>query len=213
MSDQATSAGQQVPAQVLRQVCDSVIDNLGERSLRLLFAQSGLQQYYNGGALPPDDDTPSLTIAELSHLFATAFRIFGERGMRPILLRAGRTSLKHFRETNKTLAALAGAAFKVLTTDAKIKLVLARSVKIAEELLHAPHRTYDTDAGFFVEISACPYCAGSKADQPICFFPLGFYGEAIRWATGATYAVEEVECIAQGGKHCLIRIGRQPEAV
>ena len=213
MSDRATPAGQQVPSQVLRQVCDSVIDNLGERSLRMLFAQSGLQHYYNGGALPPDDDTPSMTVAELSHLFATAFRIFGERGMRPILLRAGRTSLKHFRESNKTLTALAGAAFKVLPTDAKIKLVLSRSAKIAEELLHAPHRTYDTDAGFFVEISACPYCAGSQAEQPICFFPLGFYGEAIRWATGATYPVEEVECIAQGGKHCLIRIGRQPEAV
>ncbi len=202
---------QQVPSQVIRQVCDSIIDNLGEKSLRLLFAQSGLQRYYSGGALPPSDDSPSATVDELSHLFATAFRIFGDKGVKPILLRAGRNSLKHFRETNKTLSTLAGAAFKVLPTDAKIKLVLARSAKIAEELLHAPHRTYDNDQGFFVEIGSCPYCAGNQSDHGICYFPVGFYGEALRWATGETYPVDEVECIAAGAPLCRIRVGRSPE--
>ena len=202
---------QQVPSQVIRQVCDSIIDNLGEKSLRLLFAQSGLQRFYSGGELPPDDDSPSATVDELSHLFATAFRIFGDRGVKPILLRAGRNSLKHFRDTNKALSALAGAAFKLLPTDAKIKLVLSRSAKIAEELLHAPHRTYDDADGFYVEIDACPYCAGNQSDHGICYFPIGFYGEALRWATSETYPVDEVECIAAGAPHCRIRIGRQPE--
>ena len=201
---------QQVPSQVIRQVCDSIIDNLGEKSLRLLFAQSGLQRFYSGGELPPDDDTPSATVDELSHLFATSFRIFGDKGIKPILLRAGRNSLKHFRESNKTLAALAGAAFKVLPTDAKIKLVLSRSAKIAEELLHAPHRTYDDEQGFYVEIGSCPYCAGNQADHGICYFPIGFYGEALRWATGETYPVDEIECIAAGASHCRIRVGRAP---
>src|SRR5436190_496620 len=200
----------QVPSSVIRLVCDSIIDNLGEKSLRLLFNQSGLQKYYTGGELPPADDTPSATVDELSHLFATSIRIFGAKGVKPILLRAGRGSLQHFRETNKTLATLAGAAFKVLPTDAKIKLVLARSAKIAEELLHAPHRTYDNAEGFFVEISNCPYCAGNQADHALCYFPLGFYSEALRWATGATYPIEEVECIAAGGQVCRFRIGRAP---
>ena len=44
---------QQVPSSVIRLVCDSIIDNLGEKSLRLLFNQSGLQKYYSGGELPP----------------------------------------------------------------------------------------------------------------------------------------------------------------
>src|SRR5262245_52091803 len=201
---------QQVPSQVIRQVCDSIIDNLGEKSLRLLFAQSGLQRFYSGGELPPDDDSPSATVDELSHLFATAFRIFGDRGVKPILLRAGRGSLQHFRESNKTLSTLAGAAFKVLPTDAKIKLVLSRSAKIAEELLHAPHRTYDTEEGYFVEISGCPYRAGTTADHGICYFPQGFYAESMRWATGNTYPIDEPECIAAGGQVCRFRIGREP---
>jgi hypothetical protein len=203
-------ASQQVPSSVIRLVCDSIIDNLGEKSLRLLFNQSGLQKYYSGGELPPADDTPSATVEELSHLFATSIKIFGAKGVRPILLRAGRGSLQHFREHNKTLATLAGAAFKVLPTDAKIKLVLSRSAKIAEELLHAPHRTYDTDEAYFVEISGCPYCAGTTADQAICYFPQGFYAEAMRWATGNNYPIEEAECIAAGGQVCRFRIGREP---
>lgn len=201
---------QQVPSLVIRQVCDSIVDNLGAKSLRLLFAQSGLQRFYSGGELPPADDTPSATVDELSHLFATTFRIFGDKGVKPILLRTGRNSLKHFRESNKALSALAGAAFKVLPTDAKIKLVLSRSAKVAEELLHAPHTTYDNAEGFFVEISSCPYCAGNQADHGICYFPIGFYSEALRWATGDTYPVDEVECMAAGGKVCRIRIGRAP---
>ena len=201
---------ERVPSSVIRLVCDSIIDNLGEKSLRLLFNQSGLQKYYSGGELPPADDTPSATVEELSHLFATSFKIFGAKGVRPILLRAGRNSLQHFREHNKALATLAGAAFKVLPTDAKIKLVLSRSAKIAEDLLHAPHRTYDTPEGYFVEISDCPYCAGTTADQGVCFFPQGFYAEAMRWATGNNYPVEETECIAAGGQVCRFRIGREP---
>src|SRR6185436_20162580 len=94
---------QQVPSSVIRLVCDSIIDNLGEKSLRMLFNQSGLQRYYSGGELPPADDSPSATVAELSHLFATSFRIFGDKGMKPILLRVGRNTLRHFRDTNKTM--------------------------------------------------------------------------------------------------------------
>jgi predicted hydrocarbon binding protein len=200
----------QVPSSIIRLVCESIIDNLGEKSLRMLFNQSGLQQYYSGGQLPPADDSPSATLDELSHLFATSFRIFGDKGVKPILLRVGRNSLHHFRETNKALAALAGAAFKVLPTDAKIKLVLTRSAKVAEESLHVPHRTYDTDEGYFVEISNCPYCAGITAEHGICYLPVGFYGEAMRWATGNNYPVEETECVAAGGQICRFRIRREP---
>jgi hypothetical protein len=199
----------QVPSMVLRLFCDSVIDNLGEKSLRLLFTQAGLQRYYNGGALPPADESPSATVDELSKLFVTSFTIFGEKGVKPILLRAGRGMLQNFREHNKTLAALAGAAFRVLPTDAKIKLILSRSAKIGEEMLQAPHQIYDTPEGYFVTIAACPYCAGMQTDHGVCYFPVGYYSEAVRWATGKTHAVEQIECIAAGGELCRFRISRE----
>ncbi|GAB4215293.1 MAG: hypothetical protein OHK0022_55000 [Roseiflexaceae bacterium] len=202
---------ERIPSLVLREVCESVIDNLGEKNLRLLFTQAGLQGLYQG-ELPPADDTPSISVGEFSQLFAATHRIFGARGMKPILLRSGRTSAEHFRQTNKTLMALTGAAFKVLPTDAKIKLMLSRAAKLGEEMLHTPHRFYDTPEAYVIEISACPYCAGSHAEHGICFFPVGFYGDMLRWATGTAYTINETECIATGGAVCRFEIGRVPRA-
>ncbi len=205
------SREQPIPSSMLRLFCDSVIDNLGEKSLRLLFTQAGLQQHYNG-KLPPADESPSITSDQLARLLATGFRIFGDKGVRPILLRVGRNSALHFRETNKTLAALAGAAFKVLPTDAKIKLALSRAAKISEEQLHMPHRVYDTPEGYFVDISDSIYCEGVTSDHAVCYLPVGFYGELLRWATSQTYPVEEIACRAKGDAMCTFRIGRKPIA-
>lgn len=204
-----TTREQPIPSSILRLFCDSVIDNLGEKSLKLLFTQAGLQHAYNG-QLPPADDSPSITADELAKLLATGFRIFGDRGIKPILLRAGRNAALHFREHNRTLAALAGAAFKVLPADAKVKLVLSRSAKVSEEQLHMPHRTFDSSEGYFVELRDSIYCEGVTADHAVCYLPQAFYVELLRWATGATYQVNEVQCRAKGDEVCLFRIGRQP---
>lgn len=200
---------QPIPSSMLRLFCDSVIDNLGEKSLRLLFTQSGLQHAYST-ELPPADDSPSITAHELSRLLATGFRIFGDKGVKPILLRVGRNAALHFRETNRTLSALAGAAFKVLPTDAKIKLVLSRSAKLSEEQLHMSHRVYDTPEGFFVEIRDSIFCEGVSADHGVCYLPQAFYVEILRWATGATYAVTETACRAKGDPLCTFQISREP---
>lgn len=204
---------ERLPSAVLRLVCDSIIDNLGEKSLRMLMTHAGLQAYYRDGVLPPEDTTPSVTIAEFRRIFAVMFDVFGERGIKPILLRAGRYHLQHFRQTNKTMSVLAGAAFKVLPTEAKIKLVLSRSVSVAEGLFHAPHRFYDTPEAYYVEILDCPYCSDLHAQHGICFAAQGFYTEAVAWATGNQYEVEEVECFAAGDSRCLFRISREPKPV
>ena len=200
---------QPIPSSMLRLFCDSVIDNLGEKSLRLLFTQSGLQHAYST-TLPPADDSPSINAQELARLLATGFRVFGDKGVKPILLRVGRNAALHFRETNKTLSALAGAAFKVLPTDAKIKLVLSRSAKMSEDQLHMPHRVYDTPAGYFVEIRDSIFCEGMTAEHGVCYLPQAFYGEILRWATGAAYTVDETECRAKGDAVCTFRISRNP---
>jgi len=201
---------QQLPSMVLRLVCDSIIDNLGEKSLRLLMTQSGLQAYYQDGKLPPADNSPSITLPEFSRLFTTMFGIFGDRGIKPILLRAGRYNLRHFRETNKTLATLAGAAFKVLPTDAKIKLVLSRSVKAAEELLQVDHSFSETPDGYLIEIKDSPYCVGIESDHGVCYVAQGFYSEAVTWATNQQHHVEEINCRARGDDCCRILISREP---
>lgn len=200
---------QPIPSSMLRLFCDSVIDNLGEKSLKLLFTQAGLQRAYSD-QLPPADDSPSISADELAKLLATGFTIFGDRGIKPILLRAGRNAALHFREHNRTLSALAGATFKLIPADAKVKLVLSRSAKMSEEQLHMPHRTYDSREGYFVELQNSIYCEGVTADHGVCYLPQAFYVEILRWATGAIYQVNEVQCRAKGDPLCLFQISREP---
>jgi hypothetical protein len=197
---------QRVPSSIMRAVCDSIVENLGEKSLRLLFKQASLDAYYADGKLPPNDETPSATRDEFARLFTVGFQIFGDRGIKPILLRAGRQGLHLFREHNKTLALLAGAAFKVLPLDAKIKLVLSRSAKAAEDAIFAPHRTGELPGGYWVEIDDSPYCVGISAGHGVCYVPVGFYGEALKWATGRTYEVAETLCRAKGDTYCRFEI-------
>ncbi|KAB8143782.1 hypothetical protein F8S13_07695 [Chloroflexia bacterium SDU3-3] len=201
---------QPIPSSMLRLFCDSVIDNLGEKTLRLLFTQAGLPHVY-GGQLPPIDDSPSITANQLAALMATGFRVLGDKGFRPILMRVGRSTASHFREHNRALAALAGAAFRLLPSEAKVKLVLSRTAKMSQEQLHMPHRTYDSAEGYFVEIEESIYCEGISTDHAVCYLPQSFYVEILRWATGSTYLVEEVQCRAKGDGRCLFRVSREPQ--
>ena len=202
-----------IPSHLLRILCESIIENLGQRSLRLLFARAGIEGRYKDDQLPPNDDTPSITTTQFGKVFNTAFEIFGDKGVKPILMRAGREGIHHLRQHNKTLDVLAGAAFKILPTDAKIKLLLGRIAKVGQEQLHVPHRFYDTPEGYFIEIDNSPFCAGlSGFDHGICYVPLSIYAEGMRWATGRSYAVEEIECHAMGNEKCRFRVSREPIA-
>lgn len=202
-----------IPSHLLRLVCESIIENLGQRSLRLLFARAGIEGRYKDDQLPPADDSPAITVEQFGSVFTNAFAIFGDKGIKPILLRVGREGIHYLRQHNKTLDVLAGAAFKILPTDAKIKLLLGRIAKVGEEQLHVPHRFYDTPAGFYIEIKDSPFCAGLHGyDHGVCYVPQSIYAEGMHWATGKNYAVAEVECRAMGHEKCLFQISREPLA-
>lgn len=199
-----------IPSHLLRIVCESIIENLGQRSLRLLFARAGIEGRYKDDQLPPDDDSPSITTDQFAKVFTNAFEIFGDKGIKPILMRVGREGIHHLREHNKALDVLAGAAFKILPTDAKAKLLLGRVAKVGNEQLHVPHRFYDTPEGYFIEIHDSPFCAGLNGyDHGVCYVPQSIYAEGMHWATGKTYAVDEIECRAMGHEKCVFRVSRE----
>jgi predicted hydrocarbon binding protein len=200
-----------IPSHLLRALCESIIENLGQRSLRLLFARAGIEGRYKGDDLPPNDDTPSITPTQFGNVFTNAFEIFGDKGIKPILMRAGREGIHHLREHNKTLDVLAGAAFKILPHEAKVKLLLSRVARVGQEQLHVPHHFSDTPEGYFMEIRNSPFCAGlSGYDHGVCYVPQAVYAEGMRWATGKSYAVDELECGAMGHDRCLFRISKEP---
>ena len=52
----------------------------------------------------------------------------------------------------------------------------------------------------------CSVCYGRHSDRPVCYLYVGSIGEAVHWATGQTYKVEETHCVAKGDPFCRFEV-------
>lgn len=204
-----------IPSLLLNILFRQVDEMMGHRSLIMLLRQAELSQYVEH--LPPMDDTPSITLAEYSRLLANVYEIFGARGARPIFLRGGRLGAAEIRRQRPGQFALAGTALKFLPAATRMRLVLERLAEQGEDLYGTPHKVYEEEDAFFVEMRDCPYCAdiarrreaeGKAITKPVCHIPASAIDEMIEWATGQKHLVEETACIAIGDPACRFRVAR-----
>ena len=75
--------------------------------------------------------------------------------------------------------------------------------------------SYVEDKGdhYLYYIDRCPVCWGRQNDRPICYVATGLLQEGLRWVSGGRmYRVDEIECVATGGKTCLFKIDKEPVA-
>jgi len=207
-----------IPARVLRILVDQVKELMGERALRLLFAQAGLPRY-DETHLPPMDDSPTVTLSEYSRVLYTIRKVFGEKGARALMLKGGRAAFEELRRENPTRYAVVGAALKVLPEVKRIHLALRRLLEEAQSFYGNRYELIEQQDAFIVDIHECPYCAveqrqvaAGKAlvERPICHIPVGAYSSLVQWVSGKTHRVEEITCMAMGAPTCRIRIEKKP---
>jgi len=79
-------------------------------------------------------------------------------------------------------------------------------LKKLEEIFGNVHILEEDQSYFYIKLPECPYCKGQKSDSPICYTPIGFYEEVIKWATGKSEKVEQIQCIAMGHENCVFKI-------
>lgn len=207
-----------IPARVLRILVDQVKDLMGDRALRMLFAQAGLPRYDEAN-LPPMDDSPSVTVAEYSRVLYTIRKIFGEKGARALMLKGGKTAFDELRRENPTRYAVVGAALKVLPQVKRIQLGLRRLLEEAQAFYGNEYRLSEEEDSFVIEIYDCPYCAVERrqaaagrttVEKPICHIPVGAYSSLVAWVTGKQHRVWEESCMAMGAPTCRIRVDKTP---
>lgn len=196
-----------LPSMVLRSACDIVIDTMGENGLKLFLRKAGLERYI--GTLPPMDESPSITVEEYSNVIYTVYDLLGDRGAKAGFIRAGRNALGDLQKTRPVLFTAAGAAFKLMPSDMKIKIILEALAKELTAYYGSTHRVLEEGDAFILEIEHCPYCAKIKTDHPVCYIPIGFYSEVVKWATGKTHAVVEETCSGKGDPTCRFRISKK----
>ena len=185
---------------LMRQALQAVGEVMGERGLRIVLRQAGLERYAD--ELPPDNVELGVQAAEYAALNEAVQEFYGRAG-RGMLERIGRTSFRYGVEEQAALMGLAGVALKVMPEKARIKFILSQMAKALMEVNEESLlEVEETPEGFVFVDHYCSICHGRQAEEPICYLLGGSLKEAVKWATGNDYAVREIECRAMGGKVC-----------
>jgi bacteriochlorophyll 4-vinyl reductase len=204
-----------IPSLLLNILFRQVDEAMGRRSLIMLLRQAKLGEYVD--RLPPENETPSITVAEYSRLLANIYDVFGARAASSILVESGRLGAAEIRRQRPAQLAVTGTALKFLPAATRMRLVLERLAEQSEELYGTPHRLHEEDAAFVVEMEDCPYCAeiarrgqveGKVSARPVCHIPASTFEETLEWATGQKHLVEETACIAMGDPACRFRMAK-----
>jgi bacteriochlorophyll 4-vinyl reductase len=185
---------------LMRQAILAIGDVMGERGLKVVLRQAGLDRYVDEP--PPNDLELGATAAEYAALGQAVQEFYGRAG-KGILQRIGRTSFRYSLEEQAALLGVAGVALKLMPQKARVKFILTQ---MAKALMEVNDETYieveETPEGFVFANYACSLCHTRQADHPICHVLVGSIQEAVKWASGQDYEVRETECRAMGAEAC-----------
>jgi len=185
---------------LMRQAIMAIGEVMGERGLKVVLRQAGLERYVD--ELPPNDLEQGVSTVEYATLNQAVEEFYGRAG-KGMLQRIGRASFRYGVEEQATLMGVAGAALKVMPQKTRIKFILTQ---MAKSLMDVNEETdievQETPNGFVFTDFTCGVCCCREAEQPICHLYIGSIGEAVKWATGQDYEVREIECRGMGAEAC-----------
>ncbi len=193
---------------LMRQALVAVEEVMGKNGLTAVLRASGLERYAE--ALPPNDLEPAVNSADYARLNEAIENFYG-RGARGILQRIGKASFEYGLREQSALMGLAGLALKVLPPKQRVQLVLNNLAGALKKINPQDQIEIETSGGGIAYVArTCSVCHGRHSDKPLCHLYLGSIAEAVRWATGQTYAVRETECIAMGAAYCRFEVSETP---
>lgn len=181
-------------------------DNLGEKGTNTLLRRAGLEEYI--GMTPEDDDTPSISLDELSNYNEALFYIFGENGARPVLLRAGKLGFKCGQSRLPEILKLAGKILNLLPEKERLTQVVTRFIEKYGELMNTHGSVFKEGDKIIVEIPDSAYCKKLSTERPACYVEVGLLSALVHTTAGDGYTVAETTCIARGDSVCRFEIER-----
>jgi predicted hydrocarbon binding protein len=196
-----------MPNAALRTLFLAIEEVMGENGAKAVLNLAGLQSYI--GNYPPNSVDMEVNFSDYGRAQQAVEDFYGGRGARAMLSQIGRATFRYSLEEQPAILGLAGLAMKMLPEKTRIKLILGRMVEAANKNVNLPsHLEEDDDAWYYVA-DECPCAFRSRTEKsPACFTTVGTLQEALKWATGKHYRVQEVECISAGGSVCKYRIDK-----
>jgi predicted hydrocarbon binding protein len=181
---------------------------MGENGLKSVLRMGKLVQYIDN--FPPNNTELGIKHSEYGAAQQAIEDFYGPRGARAILVRIGRTLFRYTLQEQPAVLGLAGLALKALPRGARVKLILNKIVAAANENMNMPCHLEETDDAYIFVAEDSPSRWRPKRSKPGCYVTVGTYQEALRWATGSDFKIEEFSCLAADGDACRFRIYKKP---
>jgi predicted hydrocarbon binding protein len=197
-----------MPNAALRVLLDAIQEVMGENGTKAVLNAGGLSRYIDN--YPPKTLDKNASFAEYGSVQQAVEDFYGPRGARAMLLRIGRATFQFGLKDQPAILGLAGVALKALPEKTRMKFILERMAKAAEERIGQTSHVVEEDDAFYYIQDECPCRWRPDHDKPCCYVSVGALMEAMAWTTGKVYKVEEVACISNGASNCVYRIPKEP---
>ena len=181
---------------------------MGDNGLKAVLRLGKLERYI--GNFPPNNTELGVKFSEYGAAQQAIEDFYGPRGARAILVRIGRALFRYSLQEQPAVLGLAGLALKALPRGARVKLILQKIVTAANERLNMPSHLEETGDAYIFVAEDSPSRWRPRRSRPSCYVTVGTYQEALRWATGKNFKIEEFTCLAAGDDACRFRIYKKP---
>ncbi len=200
----------EMPNAALRTLFMAIEEVMGKNGTKAVLNLAGLQRYINN--YPPNDVAREVTFSDYGVAQQAVEDFYGGRGARAMLTQIGRATFRYTMEEKPAILGLAGLAMKMFPEKVRVKLILNRIVAAANKDVNLPtHLEEDEDAWLYV-VEQCPCAFRERTERtPACYTTVGTLQEALKWATGKHFRVQEIKCISAGATTCTYRIDKSPQ--
>lgn len=167
----------------------------------------------------PENFKPALNSFEYASLFAhirtnpqLRYNSDGDPTGTATLQALGRAYFRQMLNQHTRMAGISKTLLTLWGEEKRVRFVLEALVSLHKKLfLKSEPALLEKDGVFILNDYYCPYCEGQRAaEEPVCGFITGLLQEAILWATGVEYNIEETNCRARGDHSCQFSIARFP---
>lgn len=185
---------------LMRQAILAIEEVMGVQGRNVVLREAGLDRYVE--SLPPDDLEPGAHASEYAALNQAVLSFYGRAG-RGMLQRIGRASFRYGVEEQAALMGLVGVGLKVMPQKTRVRFILNQVAKALMDTNDDVCITVEeTPEGILFSDYSCAICYGRQWEQPACHLLVGSVSEAVQWATGREYPVQEIGCRAMGDRAC-----------
>ncbi len=197
-----------LPNSTLRALLLAIEETMGKNGADAALQLGGLQAYVD--CYPPNNGERAVRFSDIAHAEQGVEDFYGGRAARAMLTQIGRATFRHRLLDSQLPLRLLGPLMKQIPPRQRVGLLLRGMAARGGRFPRRPRVEARGDAWLFI-VEECPCVFRERSDStPACFVTVGELSEALVWATGDQYRVQETACIAAGGATCTFQIEAVP---